>query len=248
MGIAVDILVVLFLLVSIYRGWRVGFLYQLGILAFLVVAYFVARALTGLLDAPVAKALNASPLVASTITFFAIFFVLAIIGGFLVRSMTKDLIPDKSSLSDINRALGAIVSLAKGALIAYLAIVVLLQIQRISGNTPFPVQSSIATRFVAENNVLDRGELGALVKLGWLVSTRDTNELGQDPRAQKLMAHPKAQGLFTPELLAAVRNQDYVALFDNDALWEFLRDSEVQETLDSFDWIEDDGAAAPASP
>ncbi len=248
MGIAIDILVVLFLLWSLIRGWRVGFLYQLGILAFLVLAYFAARGLASILDKSVARLLELSPLVAGTVTFFAIFFVLGLIGAILVRRITKDLVPDQSSLSSLNRFLGALVSLAKGALIAYLAIVVLLQIQRIAGNTPFPWQTSVSARFVAQHNFLDRGELGALVKLGWLVSTRDLGQLSQDPRAQKLMSHPKAQGLYTPEMLSAIRNQDYVALFGNDALWDYLSDPEVQATLDTFEWFDEEGAKAPTTP
>jgi uncharacterized membrane protein required for colicin V production len=249
-GIAIDILVVLFLLWSLIRGWRVGFLYQLGLLAFLVLAYFASRGLASILDKSVAKMLELSPLVAGTVTFFVIFFVLGLVGAIIVRRITKDLVPDQSSLSSVNRFLGAGVSLAKGALIAYLVIVVLLQIQRIAGDTPFPWQTSVAARFVAKHNFLDRGELGALVKLGWLVSTRDLAELSQDPRAQKLMSHPKAHGLYTPEVLSAIRNQDYVALFRNDALWDYLAEREVQETLDSFDWFEDDRPqpAAPYTP
>jgi len=245
MGIAIDILVILFLLWSLIRGWRMGFLYQLGILAFLVVAYFASRGLAALLEKPVAKLLGSSPLVASTVTFFALFFVLGIIGAIIVRSITKDLIPDNSSLSGVNRFLGAVVSLAKGALIAYILIVLLLQVQRIAAKIPFPWQSSAIASLVAKHNFLDRGEFGALTKLGWLVGTRDLATLSKDPRAQKLMNHPKAKGLYTPEVLAAIQNQDYVTLLRNNALWAYLEDPEVQAILQSFDWVEDAPGKAP---
>ena len=247
-GIAIDILVILFLVWSLIRGWRMGFLYQLGILAFLAVAYFVARGLTSLVDKPVAKMLGASPLVAGTVSFFVIFFVLGLIGAIVVRRITKDLIPDSSSLSGLNRFLGAAVSLAKGVLIAYLAIVLLLQVQRIAAKTPIPIQSSIAAGYVAKHNFFDRGEVGALVKLVWVVSTRDPQQLMKDPRAQKLLAHPKAKVLQTPEVLAALAGQDYVTLLRNDALWDFLDEPDVQETLAEFDWVEDAPKQPPEPP
>ena len=244
-GIAIDILVVLFLIWSLIRGWRMGFLYQLGILAFLAVAYFVARGLTSLAEKPIAKMMGSSPLIAGTVTFFAIFFVLGLVGAIVARRMTKDLIPDSSSLSGLNRFLGAAVSLAKGVLIAYLAIVLLLQVQRIAGKTAVPVQSSIAASYVAKHNFFDRGEVGALVKLVWVVSTRDPQQLMKDPRAQKLIAHPKAKVLQTPAVLAALASQDYVTLLRNDALWDFLDEPDVQETLATFDWFEDTGKPSP---
>jgi len=250
-GIAIDILVILFLLWSLIRGWRMGFLYQLGILAFLVVAYFASRGLAALLEKPVAKLLGSSPLVAGTVTFFALFFVLGIVGAVFVRSITKDLIPDTSSLSGVNRVLGAVVSLAKGTLIAYLVIVLLLQVQKIATKTPFPWQSSAIASFVAKHNFLDRGELGALTKLVWLVSTRDLAQLAKDPRSQPLITHPKAKGLYTPEVLSAIQNQDYVTLLRNDALWDYLDEPEVQAALDKFDWVEASPKGttpAPASP
>ena len=239
MGIAIDILVILFLFWSLIRGWRMGFLYQLGILAFLVVAYFASRGLASLLEKPVAKLLGSSPLVAGTVTFFALFFVLGIIGAIVVRSITKDLIPDTSSVSGLNRFLGAVVSLAKGALIAYLVIVLLLQVQKITPKMPFPSQSSVIASLVAKHNFLDRSELGALAKLVWLLSTRDLAELSKDPRSQVLMTHPKAKGLYTPEVLSAIQNQDYVTLLRNDALWDYLKEPVIQEALDKFDWVEE---------
>ena len=235
MGIAIDIVVVLFLLWSLIRGWRVGFLYQLGHLALLVVAYFASRGLASILEKPVAKLLGSSPLVGGTLTFFALFVVLGFIGAIVMRRLTKDLIPDRSTLSHLNRFLGSATGLAKGALYAYLAIVLLLQIQRIADKTPLPWQSSVAARWVAQHNFLDRGKLGALVKLAWLVSTRDFATLAQDPRSQKLINHPKAKVLQSPAVLAAIANQDYVALLSNDALWDYLDEPEVQETLAEFD-------------
>lgn len=245
MGIAVDILVGLFLLWSLLRGWKVGFLYQLAHLAFLIVAYFAARGLTALLEKEVTRMFGISPIIAGTLTFFAVFMLLGFIGALLVRRMTRDLIPDTSSLSHLNRFFGALTSLAKGALYAYVVIVLLLQVQRIAGKTWFPWQSSATASLVAKHNFLDRGELGALVKLVWLVSTRDLEVLAKDSRAAPLIKHPKAKVLYSPEVLSAIGNQDYVALLGNESLWDFLKEPEVQQALDQFEWMEESRPAAP---
>lgn len=243
MGIAIDILVALFLLWSLIRGWRLGFLYQLGHLAALVVAYFAARGLASMLEMPLARSIDMSPLVAGTVAFFAVFAVLALIGAVLVRKITKDLIPDTSGLSHVNRFLGAITGLAKGALIAFLAIVLLLQIVAVQQKNPF--QSSAIATWVAHNqDFIAQGRLGTLAKLAFVLGTRDIAELGRDARFQRLLAHPKASVLQSPEVLGAIGNQDYVALLGNDRLWEFLDDPEVRKTLAEFDWVETDKADA----
>lgn len=237
MGIALDILVALFLLWSLVRGWRLGFLYQVGHLAALVVSYFAARGIASWIERPLASALGSAPLVAGTIGFFAVFFVLAIIGAILVRKMTKDLIPDTSGLSHVNRFLGSLASLAKGALIAYLGIVLLLQLAAVKKTNPFAA-SAVATWVGKNQDFIAKGRLGAVTKLAWLLGTRDLAELGRDARFQKLLSHPKASVLQSPEVLAAVGTQDYVALLANERLWDYLDDREVRETLAEFEWVE----------
>ena len=236
MGIAIDILVILFLVWSLVRGWRFGFLYQLGYLALMVVAYFAARLLAGALDAPIAKALDAAPIVAGTITFFGVLLVLLVLGSILVRRITKDLVPEDSVLSGPNRVLGALVSGAKGALIALVCLVFLLQLQHITNKVQLPIESSFTLRVASKYNFLAHGSSGALAKIVWLVGTGDKAKLAADPRVQKLLSHPKAAALMSPEVLVAINKQDYVALLGNAALWDFLEDKEVQEELDAIPW------------
>ena len=240
MGIALDLLVLLFLVWSLVRGWRLGFLYQIGQFAVMIVSYFVARALAGGLDRSVAKALQVSPVVGGVIVFFSAFLLLSLIGGFVVARITRNLIPKDTALSSVNRALGLIVAAAKGALIAYCALVLVIQATRMSPTAsaqPF-WRSSFTARFVAEHNALDRGEVGAFAKLTWLMATHDPIALATDPRFQRVLASPRAAVLTTPEFLGAIGNQDYVAIMRNDALWEFLKDADVQAALQEFPWVE----------
>lgn len=240
MGIALDFLVILFLVWSLVRGWRLGFLYQLGQFAVMIVCYFVARALAGGLDRPVAKALHLSPVVGGVVVFFSAFLVLSLIGGFFVARITRNIIPKDTALSSMNRALGLVVAGAKGALIAYAALVLVIQVTRMSPKTaaqPF-WSSSFTARFVADHNALDSGEVGAFAKLTWLMATQDPIKLAQDARFRRVLANPRAAVLTTPEFIAAVGNQDYVAIMRNDALWEFLKDADVQAALQEFPWVE----------
>jgi uncharacterized membrane protein required for colicin V production len=245
-GIAIDILVVLFLLWSVLRGWRFGFLYQVGHLAMLVVAYFASRGLATLFEKPIAKMLGLDPWLASTVAFFAFFIVIGVIGAIVVRKITRDLIPDTSALTYPNRTLGAAASLGKGVLITYLALVMLIQVQRITAKTPVPWQSSHAARFVASRNFLDRTPLGRLAKLGWIFLKNDPETLAREPRMAILVTHPKAQKLLSADLLAAARTNDFVALLQNEALWDYLGEAEIKEALDSFDWVEASDLAARA--
>lgn len=236
MGIAIDFLVVLFLLWSVVRGWRLGLLYQIGYTALMIVGYFVARALSGLVDQPLAKALGTAPIVAGTIAFFVSLMLILAIGAFIVRRITKDLVPDTSALSVPNRALGAFISGAKGALIAFVVLVFFLQLQRITGKVAMPIESSFSLRFASQHNFLEHGSSGALAKVVWLIGTKDKAALALDPRVQKLAAHPKAEALLSPEVLGAINRQDYVALLQNKALWQFLEDPEVQAELEAIPW------------
>ncbi|MFO0748060.1 MAG: CvpA family protein [Myxococcota bacterium] len=236
MGIAIDILVILFLLWSLVRGWRLGLLYQIAYTALMVVSYFVARGLASLLDQPVGKMLGIAPIVAGTVAFFVVLMLLLFFGALLVRRMTKDLVPDSSVLSVPNRAIGAAVAGAKGALIAFVILVFFIQLQRITNKIQLPIDSSISLRFASQHNFLEHGSTGALAKLVWLIGTKDKVQLAADPRVQRLIANPKARDLLTPELLGAVNRQDYVALFGNKALWVFLDDAEIQAELDAIPW------------
>lgn len=91
MGYAIDFLVALFLVWSLYRGWKLGFLYQLGQLALIALAYVVAKGLDSTVAGPF-HSTDVSPQVANTIGFFVLFFAVLLVGGFLLRRMTKDLL------------------------------------------------------------------------------------------------------------------------------------------------------------
>lgn len=253
MGVAIDILVVLFLVWSLYRGWRLGFLYQLGQLALVVLAYFIAKGLGGFIADPLTGSDKLSPALAGTIGFFAVFFVIVIIGGLLLRKLTKDLLSFSEGLGQADKGLGILMGAAKGALIAYIAIVGLIMANRMTGKVPIPFASSISGRWVMQHNFLDSEEFPrgkALAKLAWLLTTRSQPELMANPHLQAIMANPKAQALLTPEVIGALARKDFVALFSNDAVWDFLDEPEVQQHLNAIEWTtaEDPSTAEPAPP
>jgi uncharacterized membrane protein required for colicin V production len=245
MGLAVDLLVALLLLWSIVRGWQNGFLYQLGHLAGLIVSYFAARALSSSFEKTVATTLGTSPLITAAVTFFLLFAVLAFILAILVKKMTRDLIPEASSISTVNRALGAGVSFAKGGLIAFVLLVLLLQFVAID-KKDHPLGSSVTASWVAKNqDFIATGRLGTLAKLAWIIGNRDPIELANDSRLQSLAAHPKGAILRSPEVLLAVARQDFVALLKNEQLWEFIDDEEVRRMVASWPWTDGGESSKP---
>ncbi|PIE18982.1 MAG: hypothetical protein CSA66_03300 [Proteobacteria bacterium] len=250
MGIAIDILVALFLVWSLLRGWTQGLLYQLGQMALVVLGYFVARGLGGFVADPIAKEAALPPHVADAVGFFAIFLLVVLIGAFFVRKITRDLLSLSDGLSTTDRAIGVLVGGAKGLLIAYLVIVGLIMAHRMTGKLPIPFASSIAGRWVMQHNFLDSGVFPgakALAKLAWLVSTRDSQQLAGDPHVQALMANPKAQTLIAdPEVLRALGAKDYLSLLGNETVWTFLDDPQVQAHLDAIEWTDDGASALPA--
>lgn len=252
MGVAIDFLVVLFLLWSLYRGWKLGFLYQLGQLAVVMLAYFIAKGLGPLLAEPLTSH-RLSPALAGAIGFFAVFLVVVIIGALLLRKVTKDLLSFSEGLGQADKVLGIVLGAAKGALIAYITVVGLIMANRMTGKVPIPFASSITGRWVMQHNFLDsedfpRGK--ALAKLAWLLTTRSQEQLMADPDVQAIMLNPKAQALLTPEVIGALAHKDFVALFSNDAVWDFLDEPDVQQHLNAIEWTlaGDPGTTEPAPP
>jgi|GEM_PF-1083021 len=251
MGVAIDFLVLLFLLWSLYRGWRHGFLYQLGQLAVVMLAYFVAKGLGGLIAEPLTGPSQLTPAVAETIGFFSIFLIVTIVGAVLLKKVTKDLLSFSEGLGQADKALGVLLGGVKGALIAYITVVGLIMAHRMTGKVPIPFGDSISGRWVLQNNFLDNDEFPrgkALAKLAWLMTTRSQAELAADPHVQAIMANPKAQSLFTAGVLGALANKDFVSLLGNDALWEFLDEPDVQGHLNAIEWAPAEATAKPPEP
>lgn len=249
MGVAIDILVLLFLAWSLYRGYTNGLLYQLGQMALIILAYFVARGLGDLVAEPLMSALDLSRTVAATLGFFGVFLLIVLIGGLFVRKLTKDLTSFSASFGAADKVLGLVVGGAKGVLIAYIAIVGLIMAHRMTDRVPIPFASSVAGRFVLAHNFLDSDDFPqarALAKLAWVASTRSADEMAADPNVQAILSHPKAQDLMTPEILEAIGRKDYISLLSHDALWAFLEDPEVQRRLDAIPWSE--GAPPGTTP
>ena len=240
MGIAIDFLVLLYLVWSLYRGWRLGFLYQLGQLALLLLAYAVAKGLGGFIAAPLTGSENLSPALAGAIGFFLVFLIVTIVGAVLLRKVTKDLLSFSEGLGQADKGLGIVLGAAKGALIAYLVIVGLIMANRMTGKVPIPFAASMTGRWAMQHNFLDsedfpRGK--ALAKLAWLVTTRSQEELMANPHLQAIMQNPKAKALFTPEVLAALADKDFIALLSKDAVWDFLDEPSVQRHLNAIEWV-----------
>ncbi|MFT7581274.1 MAG: putative membrane protein required for colicin V production [Myxococcota bacterium] len=249
MGIAIDILVVLFLAWSLYRGWKHGFLYQLGQMALAVVAYFAARGLGTLLADPITGA-GVHPNLAATIGFFSVFLIIFVVGGLFLRKLTKDLLSFSDGLSTVNRVLGIVLGAAKGALLAYLIMVGLIMAHRMTGKVPIPFESSVAGRLVLQNNFLDSDDFPrakAMTRFALYLSTHNETEVASNPHIQAILSHPKASSVLTAENLTAFAERDYVTLFASEEVWDFLDEPDIQEHLNALE-VEGMDLEAEATP
>lgn len=248
MGYAIDFLVALFIVWSLYRGWKLGFLYQLGQLALIALAYVVAKGLDTTVAAPF-RTSELSPQVTNTIGFFVIFFLVLFVGGFLLRRMTKDLLSFSKGVGSADATLGIVFGTAKGALIAYIAIVGLIMAHRMTGKIPIPFGSSISGRWVMQHNFLDSEEFPrakAIAQIVLIESKYSSEELAQNPHVQAILQNPKAQALLKPEIMRAVGEGDFVTLLSADEVWDFLDEPDVQQHLNAIELaapVEDPSAA-----
>ncbi len=238
MGLALDILVILLVAAAIARGWKRGFIFQAAQLSMLVVVYFVARGLAAALDTPIAEALGVSPVAAGALAFLGTFAVLAAIGTVVIGLVLRELGTSDGAFSQLNRLAGTALGGAKGLLFCYAVIAGLIQVGRTSG-FEIPWRSSIAGKYVADHNILDRGEVGAFAKMAWLVSTREHATLMKDPRFSRLMTRPGADVFLSPELISAIGSNDWVVVMSHQKLWDFLKDEGVQADLAAFSWLEE---------
>ncbi len=255
MGIAIDILVALFVLFSFYRGWRQGFLFQLGQFALMIVGYFVAKGTGHYLAEPLQSA-GLSPIISGTVGFFVVFFLVMLVGSFILKRMTRELVSGSEGLTTTDRSLGTLIGGAKGLLITYVTICGLIVIHQATGSVPIPFGSSAAGRWVMTNNFLDSDEFPrakALFKLGVVMHTRGSESLASDPHVAAILAHPKATVLRTPEVIKALAERDFLRLMGNDDVMDFLDESDVQEHLNALEWVgdgdgTDGGGADPLHP
>lgn len=252
---AVDIVVGLFLLVAIVRGWMKGFLVQLGQIVLVALAFGAGRLFGHLLEPALSDAFDAShPQVTETVAFFAVFVLVYIVGAVLLHWLTRDLHREGGVFSTADKSLGLVFGLAKGALLVYVFIIGLIMLNQLTGMAPVPYANSATGRLVMQNNFLESEEFPrgrALLKLGWLLHSTPPDQLAGDPHFVAIVTHPKAAPLRTPEVANALYRGDWLSIVQKDAVWDLLDEPEIQEHLNAIEWRTGDpmgGVGAMPSP
>lgn len=236
-----DVLAAVVVLWGILRGGLRGFLFQLGQIGLLAVAYVGARGLADFVEPWIARVIDTSPLVRTTLAFFLVFFVVFALGSLVLRAFTKDLHEASKTLSSGDRILGAVVGGVKGVVVVYLAVVLLIMANQLTGHVPVPYASSVTGRWVMKHNLFETEAFPrarALVKLAWLVQGSGTGELLRNEHLQAILEHPKAAVLRSPEVVDAAIKGDWIELMGNDALWDLLDEPEIQDHLNAIEWAE----------
>jgi membrane protein required for colicin V production len=243
MGVALDLLVLLVVLSSALRGLRRGLVYQVGQLALLVVAWFIAKGAAGPLGRPVASFVGGSPVLGSALAFGGVLLAVVLVGHVVLLSQIGKASGEDSAASQLNRVLGCLLGASRGLLVSYVVVLMLVQWSRGRG-IEVPWEGSVSARFVSAHNILDGGAVGAFAKLSWLASTRPPVALATDPRLQRLMRRPDAQALLTPTFVGHLARRDMASLLGHGPLWDFLEQPEVQAELEAIPWVQTGDAAS----
>lgn len=248
---AVDIIASIVVLWGLLRGWLRGFMYQIGQIGMLAVAFVAARALGDLVEPHVVALLStADPRVHRLVAFFAVFLIIYVVGLLILRAFTRDVRRASETLSGMDRGLGMVVGGLKYAVGVYLLFVALIALHESTGKIPLPYGSSVVGRWVMKHNFLESEEFPrarALAKLGWLLHS-DSARLLDDPDFRAVLEHPKAAVLRTPEVATALVRGDWVAVMGEDAVWDLLDEPEIQEHLNAIEWAAQSAGPQDATP
>ena len=105
----IDLILVVLLVAVLYRGYRRGFIREIANLGLLGIGVIVAFRSAGASETFFASWTGASPLVARTLGGFIVFFLIQLVGTFLVRRFLRLLGP----VSAVDRVAGAVVAGAR---------------------------------------------------------------------------------------------------------------------------------------
>lgn len=231
-----DIVAGVVVLWALVRGYLRGFLYQLGQIGMLAVAWMAGRGLAPLVEPHLEGMLGAEHPSTGVVAFFVVFLAVFFVGLVILRAFTKDLHEASDAVSSGDRALGTIMGGVKGVLVVYLAFVALIMGNQTTGKLGIPYASSSVGRFVMQHNFFETGEFPrakALARLGWLVHTHSARELVDNEHYQAILEHPKATVLRSPEVAAALSRGDWLALVGNDQVWDLLDEPAIQGHLNA---------------
>jgi hypothetical protein len=230
-------------------GFLSGFWMQIMRLAVMVGAYLLAPLLGQPLGPPLAKALGIPPLVgvaaATFLAFLALYLVLSTVGWAILRRRRKA--KDEATAKRRQRwdsLAGAGLGMLKAGLLCYLILcgLVLVEapIRDSLRSAEVGYERSAAVAFVRQHNLLSRlhlpvvGDLAALSRLSHDPAFRE--KVAKDPKVQRLLQHPKLQGLLGDEaILRASEAGDPAALLANPRLNLAFQDPEVRQLLSEID-------------
>ncbi len=143
----IDLIIGLFLALSIWRGWRRGAVEIVASLALLIVSMLVASAF----GTQVGNALGSSGYLRPIFGFFIVFIVLMIVGSFIIKRIK----PKRGVISFFDRLLGAVLSGVKTLLIiglvcAFFRLFQLPSADTVKGSVLYPATLTATSTIVAQ--------------------------------------------------------------------------------------------------
>jgi hypothetical protein len=233
-------------------GFLSGFWMQIMRLAVFVGAYLLAGVVGGPLGPPLARGLGLSPLVgqaiASFVAFLGLYLVLSTVGWALIRRRRR--LRDAKDEARARRRqrwdslAGAGLAMLKSGLILYVVLCGLALLEEPLGaslrRADIGYERSQAVALARRHNLLAGlhlpvvGDLTSLAKLGRDPAFRE--KAARDPKVQRLLAHPKLQGLLgDPEVIRASESRDVGRILGNARLNQAFQDPEIRKLLSEID-------------
>lgn len=236
----IDLIVASLVLLSLFRGWVRGFLFQCAQAAWLFASFLVARLLGPMLEST-GLSVGIPAHFVGTVAFGVAFVGVFWMGSHVIYKVTREFHESVKSLTRGDRLLGLLLGGLRGGFLVYISFVVLIMAHRLTGNVPVPYATSQSGRWVMEHNFLDNDEfpraraLKAIVTLGYLTVHRDTAHLITNPHFRAILTHPKAECLHDPEVMGALLRQDWVEVLSNEEIWDLLDEPDIQEHLNAIE-------------
>ncbi len=232
-------------------GYFSGFLRQIGKLIGLVLGFLAARALADSVGETMATAFGLGLFVAKAIAFALIFFLVTMLFRFVWGILTGGGRVGESPTRVLDRGLGGLLGAAKGALLVYVAMALLLyagpELEARGTKLPFDLSGSLIAREVQKRNLIadeifPRAQ--AIEKVAAILQKPERLQVREDdPDVAFLLSHDKAQFLSDPDIAQALREGRWDFVVADGRVFALLADREIVAALNRLELNAE--AAAP---
>ncbi|RJO65532.1 MAG: CvpA family protein [Myxococcales bacterium] len=212
-------------------GYLTGALKQIIRLAALIGGYFIslaiAPAVASLIREKTGFGVDVADVLIRVLCWALVYVILSWIGGMIVKGIHSA----SEALTSLDRAVGAVVGMAKAGVILIVAVYLFGMVKDIvyqrHPEALATVQESFIMRHLGETDAVDRILPDELLRLRQLAAAA-----GDEKRAQALAEDPAIRALMeNPRFQKAMKDEDLRRLAEDKDIWGLMRHPKFQELL-----------------